>query len=80
MATFKYFEKGGRVIRRLLTEKPRLRGLERPDGHFSETILKGYYARECEEGSRFRSSYTKTQIKNAHERAIQRFEQLKQES
>ena len=76
MPTYVYYEgNDGKVHRRLLTGKIRPRGQERPDKHFSETVLRGYYARECEQGSRFRSGYTKNIIKRVHDNALARFEQ-----
>ena len=39
-------------------------------GTMSEKVLKGYYALECEKGSRFNSGYSKNQIKTVHERNI----------
>jgi hypothetical protein len=75
MPTYTYYEgSDGRVHRRLVTEK-KLRGGERPDNHFSQTILKGYYKLEQEQGSRFKSGYSKNQIKRAHDNALARFEQ-----
>ncbi len=66
--------------RALVTSKVLLRGEPRPDSHMSETILKGYYKQELEQGSRFRSGYTKNQIKRTHEIALARFGELGQES
>jgi hypothetical protein len=63
-------EKGGRVIKRLVSgngAKRHPRGERRPDRHFSQTLLRNYYTLECEQGSRFRSIYTKNQIKKVHE-------------
>jgi hypothetical protein len=34
--------------------------------------LRAYYKLECEEGSRFRSGYTKNQIKRVHDTAMAR--------
>jgi hypothetical protein len=67
----------GNTIRRIVAEGSRkhLRGERRPDRHFSETLLRGYYALECEQGSRFRSNLSKNQIKNVHERRLQLFDQ-----
>ena len=69
-----YKLKNGQVVREIV-HRTRVRGNARPDRHFSETLLRAYYAKECEDGSRFRSTYSKNQIKRAHETAIQRFEQ-----
>jgi len=80
MTYFYFVGKDGRVHRRLLTGKKRLRGEDRPDYHFSQTVLKGYYARECQEGSRFQSGYTKNLIKKVHETALARYAETGQES
>lgn len=32
---------------------------------FHERVMKGYYTRECEMGSRFKSGFNKNQIKKA---------------
>jgi hypothetical protein len=75
-----YRESGGKVERALVSGKKLLRGEPRPDLHFSETVLKGYYQQECDQGSRFHSGYSKSQIKKVHSRALERFQQLGQES
>jgi hypothetical protein len=63
----------GRVEKRIICDGTRPRGDLLPhDRHFSETLLRAYYKLECEEGSRFRSSYTKTQIKRVHDTAMAR--------
>ncbi len=80
LPTWAYREKSGKVERALVTSKILLRGEPRPDNHFSETILKGYYAQECEKGSRFRSGYSKKMIKRTHEIALARFGELGKES
>ena len=74
-----YVGKKGKVHRRLLANK-QVRGEVRPDYHFSQTVLRGYYARECEQGSRFRSNYSKDTIKRAHETALARFSETGAES
>jgi hypothetical protein len=67
----------GRVIRRIVrggaARHPR--GERRPDRHFSETLLRNYYTCECAEGSRFRSEFSKNQIKRVHENRLQEFDQ-----
>jgi hypothetical protein len=70
-----YKEVKGIVKKRLLASGTRIypRGEPRPPRHSSEQILKAYYALECEQ--KFRSSYTKNQIKRVHGDAIQRWEQ-----
>ena len=73
--TITYKEKNGRVIRVISEGRRKLRGEPPPDRHFSETLLRAYYQLECEQGSRFKSTYTKNQIKRAHDTAIARFEQ-----
>ncbi len=81
MPTWVYSGKNGKVERALVSGKTRLlRGEPRPDSHMSETLLKGYYAQECEQGSRFKSGYSKGQLKKVHETALARFNELGQES
>jgi len=81
MPLYRYYEgKDGKVHRRLLTGKITPRGEQRPDDHFSQTILKGYYQRELAEGSRFKSSYSKSTIKRAHDLALARFHETGAES
>jgi hypothetical protein len=68
----------GRVIRRIIAGGPQKRsprGERRPDRHFSETLLRNYYTCECAEGSRFRSEFSKNQIKKVHENRLQEFDQ-----
>jgi hypothetical protein len=69
--------KRGQVERRIVHSRngPRLRGEEAPPGHFSRGLLRAYYDLECQNGTRFRSTYPKSVIKKAHETAIQRWEQ-----
>ena len=74
-----YRNLGNGVEKRLVSHKSRTRGEARPDNHFSETLLKAYYAQECELGSRFKSGYSKNIIKRVHDTALQRFEQLGQD-
>lgn len=70
-----YKLENGRVVRRIVharnSPQPRERPLP-PDRHFSETLLRAYYRLECEEGGRFRSRYTKNQIKRVHDTAMAR--------
>ena len=75
--TISYRLKNGQVEKRIVHSHNgrRLRGEDRPPGHFSETLLRAYYQVECEAGSRFRSTYSKDRIKRTHETAIQRWEQ-----
>jgi len=67
----------GKVIRRIVSGRAvhTPRGERRPDRHFSQTLLRSYYSLECEQGSRFRSGYTKNQIKAVHDRRLQLFDQ-----
>jgi hypothetical protein len=74
----RYREINGRVVKDVIS-RTRLRGEERPPGHFSETVLKAYYKLECDEGSRFKSGYSKNEIKRTHDTAIQRFQQTGKE-
>jgi len=74
-----YRQRGRGVEKRLLSYKSRARGQPRPDDHFSQTLLKAYYEQECQHGSRFRSGYSKNQIRRVHDTALQRFEQLGQD-
>ena len=71
-----YRLKGDRVERQIVHSRnsPRSRGEDRPPGHFSETLLRAYYSAECEQGSRFRSTFTKDRIKRTHDTAIARHE------
>ena len=62
----------GNVRKILVSETIRPRGEERPPFSFNETILKAYYAQECEKGSRFHSAYPKSVIKRVHETQIER--------
>jgi len=73
MPIWRYAQVGGRVERVLIAERPCLRGEPRPARHMSETLLKAYYQLECDQ--KFRSRYPKNVIKQAHETAIQRYEQ-----
>jgi hypothetical protein len=72
----RYREINGRVVKDVIS-RTRLRGEERPPGHFSETVLKGYYAAECEQGSRFRSGYPAKVTKRVWEHARARDEASK---
>ena len=76
-----YVGRNGKVEKEIVTERNRrpLRGEGRPARHQSETILNAYYELECRDGSRFRSNYTKNQIKRAHETATKRFNELGEE-
>lgn len=67
----------GNTIRRILHggTKRSPRGERRPDRHFSQTLMRSYYAIECEQGARFRSTFTKNQIKRVHETRLQLFDQ-----
>jgi hypothetical protein len=68
----------GRVIRRIIAGDPQkrfVRGERRPDRHFSETLMRAYYQRECEQGSQFRSTFTKNQIKRVHETRLAEYDQ-----
>jgi hypothetical protein len=71
---WRYQEINGRVEKRIVHSRdaPLRRGEPRPDRHFSETLLRAYYALECEQGSRFRSGYPKSIIKRVHENALAR--------
>jgi hypothetical protein len=81
MAIWAYRQtRDGRVDKRLVAGKRMARGESRPDDHFSETILKAYYRQEIEKGSRFRSGYKKSVIKNVHDTALARWRELGQES
>ncbi len=79
---WRYREINGRVEKRIVhpRDAPRLRGQPRPDRHFSETLLKAYYAKECEQGSRFRSNYPKSIIKRVHDTALARYDETGEES
>ena len=69
--------KRGQVERRIVHNRnsPRFRGEAPPDpAHFSQRLLNAYYRLECEQGSRFKSSYTKDRIKRTHDDAIARHE------
>ena len=82
LISYKLDEKG-RVMKRVVSDRHRGRpakGEVRADKHFSEAILRAYYRLECEEGSRFRSGFSKRQIKSVHSRALERFEQTGVES
>jgi hypothetical protein len=72
--TFRYRLVDGKVCRELLASgfKRHSRGEERPQ-HFSRTIINALYQLECEQ--KFRSTFTKNQLKRIHERAIERWEQ-----
>ena len=72
-----YRERNGRVEKRIIhnSRLSRLRGEPPPDRHFSETLLRAYYSLECEAGSRFKSKYTKNQIKRVHDTALARFDE-----
>jgi len=70
-----YTVKNGRVVRSISKGRSTPKSEPPPDRHFSQTLLRAYYQLECEQGSRFRSTYTKNQIKRAHDTAIARFEQ-----
>lgn len=77
-----YSEKNGRVIKRLVSgdgPKRHPRGERRPDRHFSQALLRSYHTLECEQGSRFRSVYTKNQIKRVHETRLELFDQTGRE-
>jgi hypothetical protein len=78
---WRYQEINGRVEKRIVHSRdaPLRRGEPRPDRHFSETLLRAYYRLECEEGSRFRSNYSKNQIKRVHDNALRRYEATGQE-
>ncbi len=73
----RYREVNGQVVKQIV-HRSHIRGEPRPDRHFSETILNALYKLECEQGSRFRSSYSKNILKNVHDTAIQRWEQTGQ--
>ena len=70
----------GVVKREILASSRHKRGEERPPRHFSERLLRSYYDLECSEGSRFRSSYSKNQIKRVHETALARYDETGVES
>lgn len=59
----------GSLMERAAVELPGLvvgvRGMQTQ----AERVLGGYYRLECEQGSRFRSGYSKTTIKNTWDRA-----------
>jgi hypothetical protein len=76
-----YRVRNGRVEKRIVHTRnaPRSRAEPPPDRHFSETLLRAYYRLECENGSRFRSKYSKNQIKRVHDNALQRYEATGQE-
>ena len=59
----------GQVERQIVQSRRRLRGEARPDSTFYDTLLKAHYAVECEQGSRYRSGYTKNQTKRVLEGA-----------
>jgi hypothetical protein len=68
----------GNTIRRIVAGRDchrAPRGERRPDRHFSQTLLRSYYQLECERGSRFRSQFTKNQIKKVHDERLQLFDQ-----
>jgi hypothetical protein len=72
----------GRVIRRIVhggASSRHPRGDRRPDRHFSQTLLRNYYTLECEQGSKFRSTYTKNQIKRVHDTRLELFDQTGRE-
>jgi hypothetical protein len=62
---------GDRVEKRIVQSR-RLRGEPRPDPSFHHTLLKAHYQVECEQGSRYRSGYTKNQTKRVLEGAMAR--------
>jgi hypothetical protein len=74
-------DRDGRVGKLLVAGdgKRHLRGEEPPDDHLSKTILRAYYRRECEQGSRFWSGYSKDKIKRVHDTALARWHELGQE-
>ena len=75
-------DENGRVIRRIISggsHKLHPRTERPPDRHFSQTLLRSYYALECEQGSRFRSEFTKNRIKRVHEDRLQLFDQTGRE-
>lgn len=74
----RYREINGQVVRDIVHRTRRVG--EVPPAHFSQRLLRSYYDLECRDGSRFRSGYSKNQIKRAHETAIQRWEQTGVES
>jgi hypothetical protein len=59
---------GDRVEKQIVQSR-RFRGEPRPDPTFYDTLLKAHYAVECEQGSRYRSGYTKNQTKRVLEGA-----------
>lgn len=73
-----YTWREGRVEKRIISGdacKRHPRGERRPDRNFSQTLLRSYYSKECEDGSRFRSSFSKNQIKRVHETRLEQFDQ-----
>ena len=73
-----YRQVGDSVEKRIIhgeEHKRSPRGVPPDNRHMSETVLKAYYQLECQHGSRFRSAYTKNQIKRVHERALEKFDQ-----
>jgi hypothetical protein len=64
----RYREIGGQVVKDIV-HRPQMRGETPPDRHFTDTLLKAHYALECEQGSRYRSGYTKAQTKRVLEGA-----------
>jgi hypothetical protein len=65
----------GGIIKDVVSIRSRPKGEKKPDRHFSQTLLRNYYMVECAEGSRFRSIYSKKQIKKVHENRLQEFDE-----
>lgn len=75
-------DRTGRVVRHIVSgerHKRNPRGERRPDRHFSQTLLRNYYTLECEQGSRFQSTYSKDQIKRVHSTRLDLFDQTGKE-
>jgi len=77
-----YAIRAGRVVKTLVaggaaTRHPR--GEDPPDRHFSQTLLRNYYRQELEHGSRFKSGFSKNQIKRVHETTLECFDQTGRE-
>jgi len=71
-------DRSGRVIRHIVrggASARHPRHEPRPDRHFSQTLLRNYYTLECEQGSRFRSIYSKNQLRRVHGTRLELFDQ-----
>jgi len=69
MAKQRYVVRGGKVV----PLKGRLEYYpDETEGSFNKKQLRNYYDLECKDGSRFKSGYSKDQIKRTWENVIER--------